>query len=72
MSRELLREMISTIERVVGRDAVIERRPMQAGDVMRTFADLTRSRAELGYEPSTSFEEGVKRQWDWARGQGLV
>ncbi|MGD9690593.1 MAG: NAD-dependent epimerase/dehydratase family protein [Phycisphaerales bacterium] len=59
--------MISTIARVVGKEAKIDRKPLQPGDVDRTFADPTRSRAELGYEPRTPFEEGVERQWAWAR-----
>lgn len=57
-----LDEMVRTIEGAVGREAVIERAPVQAGDVERTFADLTRSKAELGFEPSTSFEDGVVKQ----------
>jgi nucleoside-diphosphate-sugar epimerase len=60
-----LEEMVSTIARVVGREAKIERGPMQPGDVQRTWADLTRSTAELGFRPTTSFEEGVRRQWAW-------
>ncbi len=60
-----LSEMIATIERVTGAKAIIDRRPAQPGDVERTFADLTRSGEELGYRPSTSFEEGVRRQWAW-------
>ncbi len=62
-----LRDMIATIERVVGRRARIEHAPAQPGDVERTFADLTRSRADLGYEPRTSFEHGVARQWEHLR-----
>jgi nucleoside-diphosphate-sugar epimerase len=58
-----LHDMLRTIERVVGRDAIVRREPMQPGDVLRTWADLTRSRAELGYAPSTPFEEGVRLQW---------
>ncbi len=64
-----LRDMIAAIARVVGRSANITHRPMQPGDVERTWADLTRSRAELGYEPRTEFEEGVRRQWEWMRTQ---
>jgi len=64
-----LTEMIATISRVVGREAVVERSPMQMGDVERTWADLTRSKAELGYEPKVGFEEGVRAQWE-AVGQG--
>lgn len=58
-----LAEMVATVERVVGERAVIERKPMQPGDVVRTYADLTRSRAELGFEPRTGFEAGVRAQW---------
>jgi UDP-glucuronate 4-epimerase len=60
--------MIETIAGVVGKPARIRRLPPQPGDVERTWADLSRSRAELGYSPRTPFEEGVRRQWEWARG----
>jgi len=60
-----LHDMIATIGRVVGRPPVIERAPARPGDVERTFADLSRSSAELGYVPRTAFEEGVRRQWAW-------
>lgn len=55
--------MIAAIARVVGREAIVKRRPMQPGDVERTWADLTRSQAELGYRPQMPFEEGLVRQW---------
>jgi UDP-glucuronate 4-epimerase len=59
--------MIEAIGRVLDRTPEIERLPVQAGDVERTWADLTRSRAELGYEPQMSFEQGLARQWAWMR-----
>ncbi len=55
--------LIDAIAGVVGRPPVIDRRPMQPGDVARTWADLTRSRDELGYAPSTLLSEGLSRQW---------
>jgi UDP-glucuronate 4-epimerase len=55
--------MIAAIARVVGKEPRIRRLPMQPGDVERTWADLTRSGAELSYRPSTNFEEGLERQW---------
>lgn len=64
-----LSDMISTIGRVVGKEPKIMQGPPRAGDVERTFADLTRSRAELGYEPRTSFEAGVRKQWEWLQSQ---
>lgn len=45
----------------------ITRLPMQPGDVMRTWADLSRSTRELGYSPTTGFEDGVRKQWEWMR-----
>ncbi|MCA9310325.1 MAG: hypothetical protein KDA21_03915, partial [Phycisphaerales bacterium] len=59
-----LREMIATIGRVVEREPRVEQKPMQPGDVDRTYADLTRSTAELDYLPTTAFEAGVRRQWE--------
>ncbi len=64
-----LREMIDTIGRVAGVEPRVDQQPMQPGDVERTYADLTRSGEELGYRPTTSFEEGVSRQWDWLKRQ---
>jgi UDP-glucuronate 4-epimerase len=63
-----LDEMVTTIAEVVGKPAKIERGPMRPGDVQRTWADLTRAQAELGYQPKTPFREGVGRQWAWMRG----
>lgn len=60
-----LRDMISTIERAVGKQARIEQKPMQPGDVERTCADITRSQRELSYQPHTPFPEGVAKHWDW-------
>ncbi|MFM9958940.1 MAG: GDP-mannose 4,6-dehydratase [Phycisphaerales bacterium] len=65
-----LNEMVATVSRVVGSEARVDRKPSQPGDVELTFADLTRSREELGYSPQTGFEEGVRRQWAWMRGVG--
>jgi len=62
-----LDQMIDTIARTVGKLAIVERQPMQPGDVLRTWADLTRSQKELGFAPSTTFEDGVRAQWEWNR-----
>lgn len=60
-------EMLATIARVVGKPSLIVPGPPSPGDVKTTCADLTRSRAELGYGPRVAFEEGVRRQWAWQR-----
>ncbi|GJM18913.1 MAG: epimerase [Phycisphaeraceae bacterium] len=60
-----LAQLIETVGAVAGRDPIVNREPMQAGDVERTWADQTRSKAELGYAPTTSIREGIERQWAW-------
>ena len=56
--------MIAAIADVVGKPAKIVQTGMQPGDVDRTWADLTRARAELGYATSTPFAQGLRAQWD--------
>lgn len=58
-----LDDMVAAIGRTLGREPQIRRRPMQPGDVDRTWADLSRAGAELGYRPATAFEDGLARQW---------
>jgi UDP-glucuronate 4-epimerase len=60
-----LATLIEQIERAVGKKAIIDRKPAQPGDVERTFADLARSRAELGYAPKTPIEQGIPRFVEW-------
>lgn len=67
-----LDELIAMIGEVLGKKPVIERAPMQAGDVDRTWADLTRSEAELGYRPKVSIKDGIGLQAAWMRDQGII
>ncbi len=60
-----LNELIAELERAIGKKANLDRKPAQPGDVERTFADLTRSKSELGYEPKISLAEGLKRFVAW-------
>ena len=60
-----LADLISIIERVVGKSAVVDRQPDQPGDVPITFADVTRAARELGYAPTTDLEDGVRAFWTW-------
>lgn len=57
--------MIASIERAVGRSAVIDRLPDQVGDVKQTWADLSRSAKDLGYAPQISFDEGIDDFVSW-------
>jgi len=62
-----LAEMVDTIAETTGREVRVDHRAARPGDVERTYADLTRSKAELGYGPTTRFRDGVRKQWDWMK-----
>ncbi len=60
-----LMEMIQLLEKHLGIKAKMEMKEMQVGDVPYTYANIERARELLGYEPSTSFEEGIKKFVSW-------
>jgi UDP-glucuronate 4-epimerase len=60
-----LRDLIKLLEENLGRRALIEQRPMQAGDAPRTFADIRKAKQLLGYSPQTKIEAGIKKFVEW-------
>lgn len=62
-----LRELISLLEGALDQHAVIDRQPLQPGDVPRTFADITKARRLLSYHPQTQIEEGIAKFVEWFR-----
>ncbi|GAB4332097.1 MAG: GDP-mannose 4,6-dehydratase [Calditrichia bacterium] len=60
-----LDRLISLIEKALGKAAVKIEKPMQPGDVDRTFADISKARERLGYNPSTPIELGVQKFVEW-------
>ncbi|MEL6589325.1 MAG: NAD-dependent epimerase/dehydratase family protein [Bacteroidota bacterium] len=62
-----LSEMISTLERVLGVEAIINRMPEQPGDVPQTYADISKAQKLLGYQPQTSFEAGIESFYEWIK-----
>ncbi len=60
-----LKEMLETIEKVLGKKAVLDKQPMQPGDVEKTYADISKAKEILGYNPKTNFEDGIKKFVDW-------
>ena len=61
-----LREAIETLERIAGRRLDLRAGPPAAGDVRRTSADVSRIRADLGWESRVGLEDGLQEQWLWA------
>ena len=60
-----LMDMIETLEKAIGRDAVKVMRPMQPGDVTATYADVSKLHALTGYKPKVMLAEGLQRFADW-------
>jgi UDP-glucuronate 4-epimerase len=62
-----LSRLVELLESALGKRARLERLPFQSGDVQETFADVTRARTELDYDPSTPVEDGIPRFVEWFR-----
>ena len=60
-----LKRMIETIEKVFGKSAIINQQPMQPGDVDKTVCDWNKANNLLGYNPQTTFEQGIKKFKEW-------
>jgi len=67
-----LNKMISVIEDELGRKAVKEFHPMQPGDVNVTYADISKSRKILDYDPQTDFENGIKKFVEWLNPDNII
>jgi UDP-glucuronate 4-epimerase len=63
-----LKDLIAAIENALGTKAKINRLPEQPGDVPLTCADISKARKLLGYDPQTSFTEGLPRFVNWFLG----
>lgn len=61
-----MREVIAQLEAIAGRSLDLRQGPEVAGDQRRTKADTTRIRDELGWQPTTRLEDGLRAQWEWA------
>ncbi|MBS1928129.1 MAG: GDP-mannose 4,6-dehydratase [Ferruginibacter sp.] len=60
-----LQHLVETIEKAVGKPAILSRLPMQQGDVNITFADTRKARAEIGYNPQFDLETGINNFVQW-------
>jgi UDP-glucuronate 4-epimerase len=63
-------DLIAEIEKALGKKAIRQSLPMQPGDVERTFADITKSVKELGYNPKTPIQAGLAGFVAWLRKHG--
>jgi UDP-glucuronate 4-epimerase len=63
-----LTDMVAAIGTAVGKSAILNKLPMQPGDVEQTCANIEKAGRRLGYAPETSFEHGLERFNQWSRG----
>lgn len=60
-----LKRLIELLEENLGNKAIIDRQPMQPGDVPITFADISKARKLLNYNPATKIEQGIPKFVEW-------
>jgi UDP-glucuronate 4-epimerase len=60
-----LSTLISTIENNFDKKAIIDQRPQQKGDMTKTFADISKAKHVLGYNPKTSILQGIPKFIEW-------
>jgi UDP-glucose 4-epimerase len=64
-SRVSVNDVLDRLARVTGRQLDIRREPAQKGDMRDTFADTSRARAELGFQPSVALTDGLRAESAW-------
>jgi len=64
-----LKELIHLIEEALGKKANVEMLESQPGDVSVTYADISKAKRMLGYQPKVKIEEGIKRFVEWYKGE---
>jgi len=66
-----LKDLIALLEENLGKKAVIECKPMQPGDVPVTFANISKAKKLLNYNPTTKIEEGIPRFVEWFKDEAV-
>jgi UDP-glucuronate 4-epimerase len=61
--------LIELLENALGKKAIIDRKPLQPGDVPITYADISKARKLLGYNPQVKIEQGIPKFVEWFRAQ---
>jgi UDP-glucuronate 4-epimerase len=64
-----LRRLVELLEQALGKKAMVDHQPPQLGDVPITYADVSKARQLLGYDPQTKIETGINRFVDWFKKQ---
>lgn len=62
---ENLMDLIHLVEKGLDKKALLKKMPLQKGDVLETFADISALKRDFGYQPSIDLEEGMHKFLDW-------
>jgi UDP-glucuronate 4-epimerase len=60
-----LKNLVEMIEHSLGKKALLNYLPIQEGDVNITYADISKARSEIGYNPQYNIENGIKKFVEW-------
>ena len=60
-------DVLGKLEQIAGKKFTVRTEPARAGDQRHTFADTTKLRRVLGWEPKTTLDEGLARQYEWQK-----
>ena len=64
-----LNQLVNTIESTLNKKAILNKQPMQPGDVTKTYADISKAKSEIGYHPKFDFETGISEFVKWYKSQ---
>jgi UDP-glucuronate 4-epimerase len=67
-----LKKLVELLEESLGMTAIVDAQPMQPGDVPITFADISKAKELLGYDPTTKIEHGIPRFVEWFRSGAIA
>jgi UDP-glucuronate 4-epimerase len=60
-----LGDLIKTIEEVVGKEAKLKIMPRRRGEMQSTYADISKAKKLIGYDPKTKLKEGIQKTYEW-------
>jgi UDP-glucose 4-epimerase len=66
-SRINLNRVISIMHEIAGREINVSYEGKQKGDVRHTFAEMTKAREKLGYQPKVQLQDGLGREYEWIK-----
>lgn len=62
-----VRQVIALLEKIIGKPAKVKNFPPRSGDPLELFADATKAKEVLGWEPKVEFEEGLRKTVEWVQ-----